>query len=75
MTEKNYVSRAPWSLQPSLKEMAEEVGIDFDDFISGLKHNKNDMELAEDFGVSKKTIHGLREHFEKFGVHSIMGQD
>jgi len=69
------MSRAPWSLQPSLKGMTEEVGIDFDTFIKFLKDNKQDAEIAQEFGVSNKTIVGLREHFEKYGVHSIVGQD
>jgi len=55
--------------------MTEEVGIDFDIFIKFLKDNKKDVEIAQEFGVSDKTIVCLREHFEKYGVHSIVGQD
>jgi len=73
--QEDFVSRAPWSLQPSLKQMTEEVGIDFNIFIRFLKDNKKDFEMAQEFGVSKKTIGYLREHFEKYGVHSIVGQD
>lgn len=69
------MSRAPWSLQPSLKEMTEELGIDFNIFIKSLKENKKDYEMALEFGVSKKAIGFLREHFERYGVHSIVGQD
>ncbi|WP_028307284.1 histidine kinase [Desulfitibacter alkalitolerans] len=71
----DFVSRAPWSLQPSLKEMTEEVGIDFNAFIKCLKDKKNDSEMAQELGVSTKTIGYLKEHFEKYGVHSIVGQD
>jgi DNA-directed RNA polymerase specialized sigma subunit len=71
----DFVSRAPWSLQPSLKQMAEEVGVDFDKFIEGLKHNKSDQEISKEFGVSDKVIRNLRNHFEQYGVHSIVGQD
>ncbi len=74
MTE-DYVSRAPWSLQPSLKQMTEEVGVDFDKFIESLKVGRSDMEIGQEFSVSGKVIEHLREHFEKYGVHSIVGQD
>ncbi|KUO52243.1 MAG: histidine kinase [Desulfitibacter sp. BRH_c19] len=72
---KNYVSRAPWSLQPSLKQMTEEVGINFDDFIKCLKDNKSDMEMSHEFSVDDEIIKHLKEHFEKYGVQSIVGQD
>jgi hypothetical protein len=76
MIEKeNYVSRAPWSVQPNLKEMTEDVGINFDLFIDSLKNNKNDMEIANEFNVSEKAINSLRLHFEKYGLQSIIGQD
>ena len=68
------MSRVPWDLQPSLKEMTEEVGIDFDTFIKFLKDDKKDFEIAQEFGVSGKTVGYLREHFEKYGIHSIVGQ-
>ena len=68
-------SRAPWSTQPSLKEMANEVGIDFDRFIDGLAANRSDTELAAEFGVNSQVIYRLRDHFEHYGLHSIMGQD
>ncbi len=71
----DHVSRAPWSLQPSLKEMTEEVGINFDQFIECLKHNKSDMEMSQEFSVNNKTIQHLKEHFQRYGVHSIVGQD
>lgn len=74
MTE-DFVSRVPWSTEPSLKEKTEEVGIDFDQFIARLAENRSDMEMAEEFQVSEKTIAHLREHFERLGLQSIMGQD
>lgn len=74
MTE-DYISRVPWSTEPSLKEKTEEVGIDFDKFIAGLAANRSDMEMAKEFNVSSKTITYLREHFEQLGIHSVMGQD
>jgi hypothetical protein len=65
----------PWSVQPSLKAMVEDVGIDFDTFLDGLKDGKTDQEIAVQAGVSLKVISQFREHFEKYGIDSIMGQD
>jgi len=55
--------------------MAEEVGIDFDAFTAALAANKSDTEMAVAFGVSTEVINRLREHFERYGLHSIMGED
>ena len=55
--------------------MTEEVGIDFNIFIKLLKDDRKDCEMAQEFGVSKETIGHLREHFEKYGIQSIVGQD
>lgn len=71
----DYISRVPWSTEPSLKEKTEEVGIDFDKFIDGLSKNLSDTEMAKDFNVSSKLIAHLRQHFEQLGIHSVMGQD
>ncbi|MFZ5633607.1 MAG: helix-turn-helix domain-containing protein [Bacillota bacterium] len=68
-------SRVPWSTEPSLKQKTDEVGVDFDRFIDGLKHGRSDMEMAEEFNVSEKIIKHLRDHFMSHGVGSIMGQD
>lgn len=73
--QEDFVSRVPWSAEPSLKQKTEDVGIDFDQFIGGLAQNRSDMEMAAEFKVSSKTISHLREHFERYGIHSIMGQD
>ena len=66
---------APWGQQESLKYLTEEVGIDFDDFIDALAHQKSDEDMAGSFKVSVKTISHLREHFETRGIDSMMGQD
>ncbi|MDS1029021.1 helix-turn-helix domain-containing protein [Bacillota bacterium LX-D] len=71
----DYVSRVPWSLEPSLKEKAHDAGIKFDNFIENLAKNRTDMEIAKELNVSEQTIANLREHFEKYGIHSIVGQD
>lgn len=71
----HFVSRVPWGLEPSLKDKTKEVGIDFDKFIEGLKNNLNDQEIAAELETSETMIANLREHFERFGVHSIVGRD
>ena len=76
MEEEFFVqSRVPWSSEPSLKEMAHEVGVDSDRFIDCLKENKSDQEIAGELDVSEKLVYHLREHFYSHGVGSIMGQD
>ncbi|MGQ9558694.1 MAG: helix-turn-helix domain-containing protein [Desulfurispora sp.] len=72
----NYLrTRVPWSTQPSLKCKSAEAGVDFDRFIAALKEQRSDQEMAQEFAVSEKTIASLREHFERYGLGSIMGQD
>lgn len=66
---------APWGRQESLKYLTEEVGIGFDDFIDALAQQKSDEEMADNFGVSVKTIRNFREHFETKGIDSVEGQD
>jgi len=68
-------SRVPWSTEPSLKFKASEVGIDEDDLIEGIKEGKSDTEMAEEFDVTEKLIQNLRDHFMRYGLGSIMGQD
>ncbi|MFZ5644277.1 MAG: helix-turn-helix domain-containing protein [Bacillota bacterium] len=68
-------SRVPWTTEPSLKQKTEELGIDFDRFIYGMKYDKSDIELAGELGVSEKTIGHLRDHFIRKGLGSTMGQD
>lgn len=65
----------PWSWQPSLRQMAEEAGVDFDVFIAGIKNDFSDEEIAAKAGVGPEVIACLREHFQKFGIDSVMGQD
>ena len=68
-------SRVPWSTEPSLETKAEEVGVNFDDLIEGIKNNHSDEEMAAEFGVTPKTIEYLKDHFMTKGIGSIMGQD
>jgi len=73
--DNDYVSRVPWGLEPSLKDKTNEVGINFDEFIAGLKEGKSNFEMAQEFKVSEKLISHLKNHFTQFGVHSIVGRD
>lgn len=68
-------SRVPWSTQPSLKLKTDEVGIDFDNFIDALSREETDAEMAREFNVPLGVISHLREHFFRFGVDSVLGQD
>jgi len=68
-------SRVPWSTEPSLKFKTDELGIDFDKLIEGIRVDKSDMEMAEELGTSEKIVTHLREHFMSKGLGSIMGQD
>ncbi|MHB1125631.1 MAG: hypothetical protein ACYC2T_01545 [Bacillota bacterium] len=65
----------PWGMGESLKEMCEEVGVDFDEFIDGLDRDKSNADLAGQFGVKENTIGHLRDHFERRGIDSVSGQD
>ncbi len=68
-------NRVPWVAGPTLKEMTDEVGVNFDRFIDLLAINKTDTEIAQEFGVNEKTIYHLRNHFERKGLGSTVGQD
>ena len=73
--DKSFRSRVPWSIEPSLKIKTEELGIDFDALIDGIKNDKTNIEMAQQFGVSKEAVQHLVDHFYTHGVGSIMGQD
>ena len=69
------VSRVPWSSEPSLKEMADEVGVNVDRLIDGIEKDKTDSEMAQEFDVPEKLVYHLRDHFYTHGLDSVMGQD
>ncbi|NLK00465.1 MAG: helix-turn-helix domain-containing protein [Clostridia bacterium] len=69
------ISRVPWGMHPSLKDRTNELGIDFDGFIEGLKNNLDDSRIARELGTTEKAITSLRKHFEEFGIQSIVGRD
>lgn len=66
---------APWSRIPSLVEMTQEAGVDFDEFIACIKDDMSVEEMAEKFQVSKSTINILKEHFMHYGISSVIGGD
>lgn len=69
-------SGPPWGVEPSMHFLCDEVGVDFHRFIAGLAANKNEMELANELGVSPKTIDGLKERFyENEAIMGNYGQD
>ncbi len=65
----------PWGWQPSLQFMAVEVGIDFDRFMELLRQQASDEEMSAALGASPEIVKRLREHFEAFGIDSVVGQD
>jgi len=65
----------PWSLGPSLKEMAEELGIDHDELIGCFEKDLSSQEIADKFRITTETAEMLKEHFLRRGIASIMGGD
>jgi hypothetical protein len=68
-------SRVPWEAGPNLKELAEEVGVNMDSFVDSIGANKSDVEMAEEFDISEKTVAHLKEHFFRKGLGTTIGQD
>jgi len=58
----------PWSVEPSMRFVCDEAGIDYHRFIAGLRDDKSDMEMAREFNVPEKTIQNLRERFYTMDV-------
>jgi transposase len=52
-----------------------DAGIGFGSFVAHLRNNATDKQMASDFGVGMQTIRHFRQHFEAFGIDSIVGQD
>jgi len=66
----------PWGVEPSMRFVCDEVGIDVDRFIHRLEGNKSDAEMAAEFGVSEGTIRNLKDRFYKVeAIHGNYGQD
>ena len=60
---------------PSLKEMAEEVMIDFDELVKAIGEDLSPQQMAARFEISEELAGNLKEHFYKYGVSSVMGGD
>ncbi|MGE5544500.1 MAG: helix-turn-helix domain-containing protein [Bacillota bacterium] len=60
---------------PSLKEMAEEVMIDFDDLVEAIGEDLTPQQMAARFQISEELAGNLKDHFYKYGVSSVMGGD
>jgi len=71
----DFGSRTPWSRKPSLREKVVEAGVDFGQFLSLLERGRSDMEMAGELGVPEKTVQHLRNHFDRYGICSTVGQD
>ncbi|WP_366921763.1 helix-turn-helix domain-containing protein [Metallumcola ferriviriculae] len=71
----DFKSRMPHCPEVSLKEKAREENVDYNNFLDHLSAQKSDEEMADELGISLRTVEHLREQFEKVGVHSIIGQE
>lgn len=71
----NSFGNPPWSRIESLSEICAEAGVDFDEFIEGVKNDQEIETMAEQFGVQVGTIEALQEHFFRYGIGSIIGGD
>ncbi|MDD2510554.1 MAG: helix-turn-helix domain-containing protein [Syntrophomonas sp.] len=65
----------PWSRMPSLAEMSQEAGVDFDELLDCIEKGKSSQEMAEKFQVSNETVESLRQHFIHYGISSVIGGD
>ncbi len=65
----------PWSRIESLKEMAEEIGIDYKNLLTMLKDNQDSKTIAEALGISITATEALTKHFYSYGVSSVIGGD
>lgn len=68
-------SRVPWNWQSSLKEMCNEIDVDYDQFIAELAKQQSDEKIAQTFNTSLESIVYLRKHFNNYGIGSVFGQD
>ena len=73
--DKNKGSFPPWSRIPSLQEMADDAGVDHDQFIQLIHQQKTTEEIARTMGISQETAFSLHHHFMHYGISSVMGGD
>ncbi|NLB18168.1 MAG: helix-turn-helix domain-containing protein [Syntrophomonadaceae bacterium] len=60
---------------PSMREMATELGIDYDELIESFSEDRTPQEMATKFDISNEMAANLKEHYYKFGISSVMGGD
>lgn len=66
----------PWGLEPSVKSVCCQAGVDYHRFVEGLAENKSDNELAGEFSVSSDTIRNIRRLFyQNEALNGNYGQD
>ncbi|MGI6548825.1 MAG: helix-turn-helix domain-containing protein [Syntrophomonadales bacterium] len=58
-----------------MKEMAEEVRIDFDDLVEAIGEDLSPQQIAARFQISEELAGDLKDHFYKYGISSVMGGD
>lgn len=75
MLEHYLRTQVPIETQPSFKIKAQEAGVDYERFIDLVGMNKSDVEIASELGISPQTVANLREHFLRYGLGPIIGQD
>lgn len=70
-----YRARVPWDRGLSLQDKAREIGVDFDRLVAGLARKATDAEMAAELGLPPESVANLRRHFQRYGLHSVEGQD
>ncbi len=65
----------PWGWQSSLQQMAQDAGVDFEQFMQLTERQVADDQMAAMLKVSPETVRSLKLHFEAFGLDSVQGQD
>jgi len=73
--QKNGGSFPPWSRVTSLQELANDAGIDFEEFIACLDKGYSTSDIAKKFSISESAAESLEQYFYHYGVGSIIGGD
>lgn len=77
MSERNPVpgSFPPWSRIQSLQDMCLKAGVGQDRLIAAIEAGLSVEEAAQQLGAKDETVACLYEHFNKYGLGSVMGGD
>ncbi|MGI6435442.1 MAG: helix-turn-helix domain-containing protein [Syntrophomonadaceae bacterium] len=65
----------PWSRIPSLQDMCREADVGHDRLIAAIEAGLTVEEAARRLKVKTETVACLYEHFDKYGLGSVMGGD